>query len=149
MDGTTEESALVDLAAVRAPGATGGFVRDASFRWNVFEAYDHRCCVCGARYAFQERSAMEAAHIVPRSNRGSDLLQNALCLCPVHHWAFDNGLLTIDDELVIRAASAAISSGDEAAWITKFHGQIAHMGEGALTSRAALAWHRRNVFMKG
>ncbi len=143
------EIAPVDLAAVRRTGRAGGFSRDAAFRWNVLEAYGQQCGVCGERYAVGDQSAMEAAHVVPRANRGSDQLQNALCLCPMHHWAFDKGLLTIDENLVVRVASVVLVGGDESRWIGQHHGSRAHLGEEPALSRGALAWHRRNVFLEG
>ncbi len=142
-----EESRLLDLAAVRRSGTKGGFSREANFRWNVLEAYDHCCCVCGLRFAIGEASAMEAAHVVPRSNRGSNLLQNALCLCPIHHWAFDKGLLTIDEERQIRIASSVRALGDKGGWLTDLHGKDAALSVDAPISNLALAWHRRNIFL--
>ncbi len=143
----TEESALLDLAAIRRTGMTGGFARDSAFRWSVLDAYDHCCCVCGRRFAVRDTSAMEAAHVVPRGNRGGNLLQNALCLCPIHHWAFDKGLLAIDDDLSIRVAEIILGSGDEGRWLADLHGQAAHIVDDAPISRPALAWHRRNIFL--
>lgn len=144
-----EEAALLDLAAVRRRGTTGGFSRDIGFRWSVLDAYDHHCCICGTRYAFRDSSAMEAAHVVPRGGRGSNLLQNGLCLCPVHHWAFDKGLLAIDEDLSIRVADVILASGNEGSWLSELHGQVAHIAEDAPISREALAWHRRNIFLDG
>lgn len=143
------ETALLDLAAIRRSGTTGGFSRDIGFRWSVLDAYDHRCGVCGTQYAFRDMSAMEAAHVVPRGSRGSNLLQNGLCLCPVHHWAFDRGLLAIDDDLTIRVADIILASGNEGSWLAELHGQVAHIPKDAPISREALAWHRRNIFLDG
>jgi predicted RNA-binding protein with RPS1 domain len=143
----TEESTLLDLDASRRTGVIGGFTRDPSFRWSVLEAYDHCCGVCGSRYVVRGTSAMEAAHVVPRGKRGADLLQNALCLCPIHHWAFDKGYLTVDDEYAIRIASVILASGDEGNWLANFHGQSAHISDDSPVSRKALDWHRRNIFL--
>ena len=41
---------------------------------------------------------VDAAHIVPRSMFGSDDARNGLALCKRHHWAFDKGMLGIDDD---------------------------------------------------
>lgn len=145
----SEESNLVDLNTVRRTGTKGGFSREANFRWSVLDAYGHRCCICGLQFTIGEASAMEAAHVVPRSNRGSNFLCNALCLCPVHHWAFDKGLLTIDDELQVKVASSIRAGGDECSWLAKLHGQTAALSADAPLSRSALAWHRRNIFIDG
>jgi putative restriction endonuclease len=39
---------------------------------------------------------MEAAPILPKKLRGTDHPQNGISLCRLHHWAFDNGLFSID-----------------------------------------------------
>lgn len=145
----TGEPEVIDLASVRRSGTKGGFSREANFRWNVLEAYDHCCCVCGLRFSIGEASAMEAAHVVPRSHRGSNVIRNALCLFPIHHWAFDRGLLTIDDERQIRIAASVRALGDKSVWLTALHGQEAALAVDAPVSRAALVWHRRNIFLDG
>ena len=143
----TPESALIDLEAVRHVGRSGGFTRDKGFRLNVLEAYGHKCCVCGSQYVVSTASAMEAAHIVPRSYRGSDLVQNALCLCPVHHWAFDKGFLTIDDELCVRVSRLVQEADKTSSWLSELDGRPATLVAHSPISVAALAWHRRNVFV--
>lgn len=148
-ENVSEEAALLDLEAVRRRGSTGGFGRDIGFRWRVLDAYNHRCCVCGVRYAFRDSSAMEAAHVVPRSSRGSNRLQNGLCLCPVHHWAFDKGLLSLEEDFTIKVADIILVSGSEGVWLAELHGQMAHIAKDAPISQETLAWHRRNIFLDG
>jgi predicted RNA-binding protein with RPS1 domain len=144
---TSEEAALIDLAATRRLGRGGGFSRDASFRSNVLEAYDHRCCMCGVRYVIGDSSAMEAAHVIPRGNRGANLLQNALCLCPIHHWAFDRGFLAIDEERNVKVAALVLASGEEIDWLTTLDREPAHIPSNAAISPVSLAWHKRNLFL--
>ena len=95
-------SPLIDVAAERKAGVRGGFGRDAAFRSTVLEANAYTCCFCGKNFSAGGATAMEAAHIVPRGKRGTDNVANGLCLCPVHHWAFDKGMWTLDEALVIR-----------------------------------------------
>ena len=40
-------------------------------------------------------SAAEAAHIIPRGRRGIDDVRNGFCACKIHHWAFDEGLISL------------------------------------------------------
>lgn len=141
------ELALIDADARRAIQTSEKFSRDRNFRWCVIEAYDERCCICGNRFTIGDSSAMEAAHIIPRAERGRDTLDNGLCLCPVHHWAFDQGLLAIDDKLVIAVASIARQPDDEGSWLAPLHGHVAHLADGAHVNRAALMWHMRNIFI--
>jgi putative restriction endonuclease len=44
---------------------------------------------------------VQGGHIVAVSNKGTDEVINGLCLCSLHHDAYDRGLLAIDDSYVI------------------------------------------------
>lgn len=88
---------------------TGGYSRDPSFSRNVKDAYDHTCAVCGAKRAAPNGAfEVEAAHIYPVSGAdgdedqgGPDEIGNGIALCRMHHWAFDNGWFTIEDDYTI------------------------------------------------
>ena len=46
---------------------------------------------------------IEAAHIIPHSDeRGTDEVNNGICLCRLHHGAYDNSLIFIDENLNIK-----------------------------------------------
>jgi hypothetical protein len=38
---------------------------------------------------------VDAAHILPWYAYDLDLVSNGVCLCKIHHWAFDEGLIQI------------------------------------------------------
>lgn len=65
-------------------------VRDERFRRIVGSAYSWCCAMCGMDFGL-----VEAAHIVPVADDGRDITANGLALCPLHHRAFDAGLVTI------------------------------------------------------
>ena len=69
-------------------------LRSRSFRLAVIEAYDYKCAVCGLKIYSPDSLIweVEAAHIVPKREKGKDDLWNGLALCHLHHWAFDVGL---------------------------------------------------------
>jgi hypothetical protein len=79
-------------------------VREAKFRNRAFkqairEAYDYRCAVCGMKI-YSPKTLLwevEAAHIVPNNSNGKDDILNGLALCRLHHWAFDVGWFTLED----------------------------------------------------
>jgi putative restriction endonuclease len=48
---------------------------------------------------------VEAAHIVPHSYMGRDDIWNGLALCHLHHWAFDVGWFTLQDQYMIQVSS--------------------------------------------
>jgi len=71
----------------------------ATFRRNVREAYRSTCVVCGLRVPGcgpGGNPGVDAAHILPWANFDLDRITNGLCLCKMHHWAFDEGLIAID-----------------------------------------------------
>jgi putative restriction endonuclease len=76
--------------------------RAASFRQQVLTAYGNRCAVSRLQLRL-----VDAAHILPVGAEGStDDIQNGLALSPTFHRAFDNGLVFLDDEYVMRINSA-------------------------------------------
>jgi len=78
---------------------TARLQRDPEFLQKVRDAYNERCAVCGVRRETPDgRPEVEAAHIKSVSDGGPDELENGLALCRLHHWAFDNGWIAVDDE---------------------------------------------------
>ena len=72
--------------------------RDATFSRRVREAYENTCVVCGVQL-----SLIEAAHILPVAVNGStDETSNGIALCRNHHYAFDVGLFTFDNQFKFR-----------------------------------------------
>lgn len=138
---------LIDLRSERRRSVSGGFGRDASFRFAVTDKYEHVCCCCGESYRFANASAMEAAHVIPRGKRGADHISNGLCFCPIHHWAFDRGLFTISDDFTLRVAKNVRSKQTDSDWLTKLHGQVAIFPLPPEISLDALTWHRLNIFL--
>lgn len=79
------------FAAVRGP-------ESAVFRRLVREAYDSTCIVCGIRLPPSEHCrvpGVDSAHILPWATHDMDWVCNGLCLCKLHHWAFDQQLIAI------------------------------------------------------
>ncbi len=82
-------------------------IRTRGFRQAVIEAYDYRCAFCGMKMKTPDSLLweVEAAHIVPNRERGKDDILNGLSLCHLHHWAFDVGWLTLQDDFSIIVSS--------------------------------------------
>ena len=73
----------------------------AVFRQQVRAAYDATCVVCGAHFpatSLNSVPGVDAAHILPWAQYDLDVVSNGLCLCKLHHWAFDEGLLLIRED---------------------------------------------------
>ena len=68
------------------------------FRRDVRRAYKSTCLFCGLRLPTSEGvriPGVDAAHIVPWAQYEADIVGNGLCLCKLHHWAFDQYLLAL------------------------------------------------------
>ena len=72
------------------------------FREAVMKAYNSTCVFCGVRLPSKKHemtAGCQAAHILPYAEFDLDHVTNGMCLCPTHHWAFDEYLLVVDAEL--------------------------------------------------
>jgi len=87
-------------------------VRNHAFRALVRDTYDNTCAVCGSqRETPAGNPEVEAAHIYPKSEGGSDDIRNGVALCKLHHWAFDSGWLSFTDNHEIIIAEAPNKNG--------------------------------------
>lgn len=69
------------------------------FRAKVLTAYRSRCAVC----VLQKVPLLDAAHITPdASTSGVPLVSNGLSLCKIHHAAYDENILGITPDYVVR-----------------------------------------------
>ncbi len=65
--------------------------RASDFRRRVLAAYENRCALCGLQLKL-----VDAAHIIPvKHSSSNDETRNGLCLCALHHRAFDQGLIAV------------------------------------------------------
>jgi putative restriction endonuclease len=72
--------------------------RDPKFRKIVYASYSSRCAMCGIQLKL-----VEAAHIVPHSHeKGTDDIGNGICLCALHHTAYDQSLIYFNEEFEIK-----------------------------------------------
>lgn len=69
----------------------------AKFRSAVRAAYKSTCLFCGLRLVSDEVRVpgIDAAHIAAWAHYEADVVSNGLCLCKLHHWAFDQYLLAL------------------------------------------------------
>lgn len=72
--------------------------RDRRMRDLVLTAYEYRCAFCGYDGTLGAVPVgLEAAHVRWWAFDGPDTVDNALCLCSLHHKLFDKGVLGIGD----------------------------------------------------
>ncbi|MBN2315921.1 MAG: HNH endonuclease [Sedimentisphaerales bacterium] len=82
-------------------------IRVRGFRQAIIDAYNYKCAICEMKIYSPDSLLweVEAAHIVPHSFLGRDDIWNGLALCHLHHWAFDVGWLTLQDDYTICVSS--------------------------------------------
>ena len=97
---TIPQNALAGLPAPRRRvlQTMSRLSREGAFRQKVLTAYGHRCAVTKMQLRL-----VDAAHILPVGAQGStDDVQNGVALSPTFHRAFDNGLIFLDENYVMR-----------------------------------------------
>lgn len=91
---------LASLAADRKKivESVSRYSRDANFRKLVMGAYDNRCAVTRTQLRL-----VDAAHILPiLSDDSSDHVTNGIALSPTFHRAYDNCLIYLDEDCIMR-----------------------------------------------
>lgn len=121
--------------------------RDVAFRRKVREAYDYRCAMSGLRLRNGGgRPEVQAAHIRPVNNQGSDFVRNGLALSGTLHWMFDRGLLSVADDHSILVSRNKVPSDVVDRLIAPGGKLILPRDPHDTPHPANLRWHRENVF---
>ncbi|MGH7813216.1 MAG: HNH endonuclease [Candidatus Binataceae bacterium] len=143
-----------DASGERKQTLREAFVRDGAFRDVVVRQYEYHCAMCDFRLGTPQGAyEAEAAHIIPKSKRGSDDPRNGMCLCGVHHWAFDEGVISVrpEDLTVIVATFLTQYAGDVSVCsILELCGrQIRSVANPVYRPAAeAFGWHNENIFLR-
>ena len=73
--------------------------RALSFRNSIMSLYDFTCSMCRRRViTLDGETIVDAAHIIPFSESRNDNVTNGFSLCKNHHWIFDRGLISVDED---------------------------------------------------
>lgn len=79
------------------------------FRNLVLNAYRTRCAICELRHP----ELLDAAHITPdKDPEGLAMTSNGLSLCKIHHSSYDNNLLGITPDYIVRINHALLDEAD-------------------------------------
>jgi len=94
--GESEGETPFELVGTAPRGRSTALTRPGQqrFKFRVFKRYGARCAVCGIAV----KELLDAVHIRPREEDGSNDPRNGLVLCASHHRAFDAGLFAIHPE---------------------------------------------------
>ncbi len=116
--------------------------RSVAFRLGVRRLYGFQCAVCRSAVTAPDGTPeVQAAHIFPKARDGSDDLRNGICLCRLHHWAFDAGWFFLADDLTILTREELPQTPDYR-FVRAYHGKPA-------SSPAELAFRPHPVFLAG
>lgn len=124
-------------------------VRDSAFRKIVISTYNHTCAFCGLKILdTKTQNIVDGAHIKPFSKFYDDRINNGLSLCKNHHWAFDRGWFTIDDDYCIIVSDRIREVSPNAKPMREFVGDRITLPtqEQYYPRLDALRWHRENMF---
>jgi putative restriction endonuclease len=89
-----EEPFQLEATTRRVAREVGTAPGQQRFKFRVVQRYGARCAVCD----MDVPEVLDAAHIRPRQERGSDDPRNGLVLCALHHRALDAGLFAIQPD---------------------------------------------------
>lgn len=119
------------------------------FRKAILNAYHGRCCVTG----INRPELLIASYIIPWSNSEycSERTNpaNGLCLNALHDRAFDEGLMTIDENYRIVLSSQLKNTemkGDTKDWFMSFNGKVIDLPDKFLPNKDFLRYHNDVIF---
>lgn len=79
------------------------------FRELVVSAYRTTCAMCRLKHG----ELLDAAHILPdRDERGRPEIPNGLCLCKIHHAAFDANIVGVDPDYRVHVRRDVLEEHD-------------------------------------
>ena len=142
-----------DQTVARTNSSRQAYVRSRVFRNMVVEQYNYACAVCNFRLGTPDNVyEIQAAHIIPRSKRGTNDPRNGIGLCGIHHWMFDKGVISVfsfDLTIQVAAYIRANSEDPSAAQIVQYAEQPIRSTVDPEYAPAtfALEWHNQNVFI--
>lgn len=119
------------------------------FREAVLASYGSTCCVCSNPVP----ALLTAGHIVPWSAR-EDLRanpRNGLCLCCLHHNAFDCGLWTVNESYEVQLSSELgvyLPNKTLESSFVLYSGTMIRMPDKFRPEQHFLEYHRQNLFRK-
>ena len=135
-------------------------LRNRAFRQAIIDAYECKCAVCGMRISSPDGTQweVEAAHIVSHSRNGRDDILNGLALCRLHHWAFDVGWFTLEDNYCVlpsKQIGALPTNFGKMGDYNFFKDLVTGFGAISLPKNTeiyphqnSIRWHREHVYAK-
>lgn len=123
--------------------------RDQQFTIDVLENFRYSCAFCGFHGVLNgQATGIDAAHVQWHAHRGPDTVENGIALCKLHHWAFDKGILGINEAERIGIADVFVTQSDGGLPLESLEGRpLAVLPKNKAIAGRYLQWHRNNVFL--
>lgn len=124
------------------------FIRGAEFKRRIPEIYKNSCCISKMKVTTPYNIQMiDACHIHPISQSYNDHITNGIALSPNLHRAFDRGLITINQDYIVRV-SPAIEENSTSYSLSQFEGRKIILPENYshFPSKESLEWHNKEIY---
>lgn len=120
-------------------------VNQSFFRRTILASYDNKCCITG----ISTPELLVASHIIPwaidKKNRMNP--RNGLCLNALHDRAFDEGLLTITPDYIIKMSDALKHKNSiNEVYFIPYEGKKITLPQRFLPSTECLEYHNKHIF---
>ena len=128
-----------------ATSLTSHRLGQGAFRVVVTEAYQRRCAISGEKTL----PVLQAAHIKPYTQDGPHDVKNGLLLRSDLHTLFDDGYITLTNDLFIEVSRRLNQDYGNGKDYYKYHGQklqILPSSTIELPSREFITWHNDNCY---
>lgn len=125
------------------------YVRCGIFKREIPKIYNYTCAISGLRVeATINAQLIDACHIVPFSFSKDDTIGNGFSLTPTLHRAFDRGLITINDNYLVRISPGVVEV-DSAYSLKQFEGKQMLLPENNrhYPLQENFEWHRKECFV--
>ena len=126
-------------------------VRTDGFRKAIMRIYNYTCVVCQLHVLTMDgKSATEAAHIIPFNKSYNNDVRNGISLCRLHHWSFDEGLISVDRNYKVVVSNLMLERGPTEWLLTTLRDKLILLPEHneLYPAQEALTWHREKVFVR-
>jgi predicted restriction endonuclease len=143
---TASETLIDDFTGETRSQIVQQRIKQSFFRRAVLSSYHHRCCITG----LSEPRLLIASHIVPWSQDKTNRLNpsNGLCLSALYDRAFDQGLMTFDEDWRV-VLSAQLKQPEPAVqrFFKAVEGQKIVMPERFSPDPELMQRHREQIFL--
>lgn len=123
--------------------------RSPLFAQEVIRTYEFACAFCGFKATFGGPGfGLDAAHVRWFTSDGPDVIANGVCLCKLHHWAFDRGALGLTHDHRIQVSQVLDPNDAARAFFVPLSGMALRRPQRGYSppADAYVEWHQKNVF---